>query len=335
MKRRNLLTASAAMAVALGQHSQLAFAQGNGAADKPAQQTGPIPMRRLNNGVEMPMLGFGAYRVIDNAVAIMETALRSGYRLVDTAAYYGNEQQLGEAIVRSEVPRAELFISTKLWIADYGYDEALRAFDASLEKLGLDYVDMYLLHYPTPRYFESTVAAYRAMERLLKEGRIRAIGVSNFEVEHLRRLSEQTEVVPAINQIELHPYFSRQAQREAHSSLDIATQAWSPIGGIFINHPRTPGQIVRVLEDPALDHIAAKYGKTPAQVVLRWHLQNGVIVIPKTNHAYRMKQNLAVFDFELDAADLRAINDLNRDLRGGGNPETFDMDYMRERARRS
>lgn len=189
------------------------------------------------------------------------------------------------------------------------------------------------LHYPTPRYFDSTIAAYKAMERLLKEKRIRAIGVSNFEIEHLRKLREQTEVVPAINQIELHPYFNRRAQRQAHAQLGIATQAWSPMGGIFINNPRDPSKIVRVLEDPELDRIAAHYGRTPAQVVLRWHLQHEVIVIPKTNHAYRMKENLAALDFELAAADMAAIDALDQGLRGGGNPETFDMDYMRARAR--
>lgn len=292
------------------------------------------PLITLNNGVDMPALGLGVLgrdtpELVTGAV---ETAIITGYRLIDTAASYGNERQVGEGIARSGVPRSDLFVTTKLWMAAYGFDEALRAFNASLKKLGLDYVDLYLLHYPTPRYFDSTVAAYKAAERLLKEKRVRAIGVSNFGAAHLKRLIDRTEVVPAVNQIEIHPYFPQQEMREANARLGIVTQAWSPIGGIFINHPRDSKAIVYLLKDPALGRIAEKYGRTPAQVVLRWHIQNGVAVIPKSVHLDRIAGNIAVFDFELNPADVDAIAKLDRNLRGGRDPETFDMDAMRTRA---
>lgn len=291
----------------------------------------PFTTTRLNNGVDMPMIGFGTYRTFDETANAVDTALRSGYRLVDTAAYYKNEVQVGEGIARSEVPRRHLFIASKLWMADYGYDSALRAFDESVRRLRLEYLDAYFLHYPAPRHFDTTLAAYRAMERLLREGRIRAIGVSNFGSGDLQRLRQETNVVPAINQVEVHPYFNQLPLREENRRLGILTQAWSPLGGIYINHPKDPSGVIHLLRDPQLVAIATKYARSPAQIVLRWHVQNGVAVIPKSIHAARIRENFEIFDFRLAQEDMAAINGLNRDLRGGTDPAIFDMDLIRSR----
>lgn len=239
--------------------------------------------------------------------------------------------QVGEGVRRSGVDRSEVFVTTKLWISDYGYESALRAFDASLEKLGFDYLDLYLLHWPVPSSFGATVAAYRAAEKLLADKRVRAIGVCNFNPDHLEKLVSQTGIMPAVNQVELHPLFNQCEVRKANASRGVVTQSWSPIGGIFINHPRDPKAIVYLLKDPTLGRIAEKYRKSPAQVVLRWHIQNGVAVIPKSVHPDRIEGNIAVFDFELQPADVDEIAKLDRNLRGGRNPETFDMDAMRAR----
>ncbi|MFB9467602.1 aldo/keto reductase [Streptomyces cinereospinus] len=273
-----------------------------------------VPPIILNNGVEMPQLGFGVWQVPDDeAEQAVATALEAGYRSIDTAAIYGNEEGTGKALAASGLPREELFVTTKLWNSDQGYDTTLRAFDVSLGKLGLDYVDLYLIHWPVPSK-DQYVDTYKAFEKLHAEGRIKAIGVSNFLPEHLRRLIGETSVVPAVNQIELHPHLQQHAAREFHAERGIATEAWSPLG-----------QGKGLLEVPAIVAIARKHGRTPAQVVLRWHLQLGNVVIPKSVTPSRIRENIDVFDFTLDTEDLAAISALNEDRRLGPDPAAFDI----------
>ncbi|WP_030378362.1 MULTISPECIES: aldo/keto reductase [unclassified Streptomyces] len=268
-----------------------------------------VPPIILNNGVEMPQLGFGVWQVADDeAERAVGTALQAGYRSIDTAAIYGNEEGTGRAIASAGLPREELFVTTKLWNADQGYDSTLRAFDTSLKKLGLEYVDLYLIHWPMPDR-GLFVDTYKAFEKLYEEGRAKAIGVSNFLPEHLTTLLEATSVVPAVNQIELHPHLQQRAAREVHAEQGIATEAWSPLGS---------GK--GLLDVPALVAIARKHGRTPAQVVLRWHVQLGNIVIPKSVTPSRIKENIEVFDFSLDDEDLGAISALNEDRRIGSDP---------------
>ncbi|MHB9757813.1 aldo/keto reductase [Streptomyces sp. BYX5S] len=273
-----------------------------------------VPPIILNNGVEMPQLGFGVWQVPDDeAETAVATALQAGYRSIDTAAIYGNEEGTGKAIAASGVPREELFVTTKLWNADQGYDSTLRAFDASLEKLGLDYVDLYLIHWPLPSK-GLAVDTYKAFEKIQADGRAKSIGVSNFLPEHLDRLTAETSVIPAVNQIELHPHLQQRVSREKHAELGIATEAWSPLG-----------QGKGLLEVPAIIAIAQKHGRTPAQVVLRWHIELGNVVIPKSVTPSRIKENIDVFGFELDTEDLGAISALNEDRRLGPDPATFDV----------
>ncbi|MGW4542242.1 aldo/keto reductase [Streptomyces chartreusis] len=268
-----------------------------------------VPPIILNNGVEMPQLGFGVWQVPDaEATRAVGTALEAGYRSIDTAAIYGNEAGTGRAIAASGVPREDIFVTTKLWNGDQGYDSTLRAFDTSLEKLGLEYVDLYLIHWPAPSR-DKYVDTYKAFEKLHADGRIRAIGVSNFLPEHLERLLGETSVVPAVNQIELHPHLQQHTSRALHAERGIATEAWSPLGS---------GK--GLLEVPAIVAIAQKHGRTPAQVVLRWHLQIGNVVIPKSVTPSRIKENIEVFDFSLDDEDLAAISALNEDRRIGSDP---------------
>ncbi|MFE1249755.1 aldo/keto reductase [Streptomyces sp. NPDC058735] len=261
----------------------------------------------------MPQLGFGVWQVPDDeAETAVATALQAGYRSIDTAAIYGNEEGTGKAIAASGLPREELFVTTKLWNSDQGYDSTLRAFDTSLGKLGLDHVDLYLIHWPTPER-GLYVDTYKAFEKLHADGRIRAIGVSNFLPEHLEKLIAETSVVPAVNQIELHPHLQQQASREYHAERGIATEAWSPLG-----------QGKGLLEVPAIVAIARKHHRSPAQVVLRWHVQLGNVVIPKSVTPSRIKENIEVFDFELDTEDLAAISALNEDRRLGFDPAEFN-----------
>ncbi|MFI9645283.1 aldo/keto reductase [Streptomyces sp. NPDC052040] len=273
-----------------------------------------VPQIILNNGVEMPQLGFGVWQVPDDeAESAVATALEAGYRSIDTAAIYGNEEGVGKAVAASGIPRQDLFVTTKLWNGDQGYDSTLRAFDTSLEKLGLDYVDLYLIHWPLPSR-GTFIETYKAFETLYADGRAKAIGVSNFLPEHLRELIDATSVVPAVNQIELHPHLQQHAARDIHAEHGIATEAWSPLG-----------QGKGLLEVPAIVAIAQKHNRTPAQVVLRWHLQLGTIVIPKSVTPSRIRENIEVFDFSLDTEDMAAISALNEDRRIGPDPAAFDV----------
>ena len=249
----------------------------------------------LNDGRSIPQVGLGVWRVPDEvATGAVEQALKLGYRHVDTAAIYENETGTGAGLRAAGVPRDQVFVTTKLWNENQGFDTTLRAFDQSLARLGLDFVDLYLIHWPSPRR-GLFVDTWKAFIRLRDEGRARSIGVSNFTVEHLDQLISETGVTPVLNQIELHPRFQQRALRQAHAERGIATQSWSPLG---------QGQL---LTDPVITGIADRYGKTPAQIVIRWHLDNGLIVIPKSVTPSRIAENLDVFGFQLDAGDLAAI----------------------------
>ena len=241
-----------------------------------------------------------------------------------------NEREVGEGIRRSGVDRSEIFVTTKLWMSDYGYDKTLHAFDRSLRKLGLDHLDLYLLHWPVPMDFETTVASYKAAERLLAEGRVRAIGVCNFSPRHLEDLIARTEVVPAVNQVELHPFFIQEELREAHARLGIVTQAWSPIGGVKRYWVQDPNAVQDPLVHPTVTGLAAKYGKTPAQIVLRWQIEHGNSAIPKSVRPERIAENIAIFDFALTKDEVAAIDALDVNGRGGPdpelvNPQMFDL----------
>jgi len=281
---------------------------------------------RLNNDVTIPAIGLGVFQSPpEETTSAVEAALRDGYRLIDTAAAYGNEREVAEGIRRSGVARDEVFVATKLWISDYGFEAAKVGFAASLRRLEVDYVDLYLLHQPVPSDFENTIGAYQAMESFLAEGRARAIGVSNFSAEHLRTLIDRTDAVPAVNQVEIHPYFSQPALRAVHADLGILTQAWSPIGGILVYVPgsdegRGP------LTDPVVTALATKYDKTPAQVVLRWHVEHGTSAIPKSVKAHRIAENFGVFDFSLTADEVATIDALDKGVRGGPDPEKLNRD---------
>jgi 2,5-diketo-D-gluconate reductase A len=267
---------------------------------------------KMNNGVTIPQVGFGVFQVAPEQTrdSVLE-ALNAGYRHIDTAKLYANEAEVAQAIGESGLPRDEVFVTTKLWNDDQGYDRALRAFDASMDRLGFDVLDLYLIHWPTPRA-DRYADTWRAFEKLYAEGRVRAIGVSNFTPEHLRRLLDSAEVAPAINQVELHPYLQQAELRAAHDELGILTEAWSPIarGG-------------DVLVDPVVVGIAEKHRRTTAQVILRWHLQIGNVVLPRSVNPTRIRENISLFDFELDEEDLAAIADLDGGGRIGPDPARF------------
>lgn len=283
------------------------------------------PVLTLNNGVQMPALGLGAMvfqTPPEDTVAAVESAIAQGYRLIDTAAAYLNERQVGEGIRRSGIDRDDVFIETKIWLSDYGYDATLHAFEKATRKLGVDRLDLLLLHQPVQARFDLTLDAYRALEKLLADGKVRAIGVSNFMPEHLDRLLAQSSVVPAVNQIEVHPYFQQRTVERMNSEHGIVTQAWSPIGGIT----SYMGGDQSTFNDPVLGDIAQRHGKSRAQVMLRWHLQQGRSAIPKSIKPARIAENFDVFDFELSTADLAAIDALDTAVRRGPDPDSITPD---------
>ncbi|GMA20926.1 oxidoreductase [Arsenicicoccus piscis] len=278
----------------------------------------------LNNGVEMPALGLGVFQTPpEETRAAVEAALRTGYRHIDTAAAYGNEREVGEALKASDIPREDVFVETKIWISDYGYDQTLHGFDKSAGKLGLDQLDLLILHQALPSEFDKTLDAYRALETLLEQGKVRAIGVSNFMVDHLTRLLDVAQVVPTVNQIEVHPYFQQREVQDFGTEHGIRTQAWSPIGGITFYRDGSHGS---TLDDEMIGAIAKAHNKTPAQVMLRWHLQEGRSVIPKSTKPQRIAENFDVFDFELSDEELRRIDALDTGRRGGPEPEEITLE---------
>jgi 2,5-diketo-D-gluconate reductase A len=271
-----------------------------------------VPTIALNNGVEIPQLGFGVYQIPPEETAeAVGTALEIGYRHIDTAEMYGNEKQVGEAVRASGIDRSEIFVTSKLNNGFHRRDDALRAFDGTLEALGFEQLDLFLIHWPLPTIDVDYVETWKAMEEIYAGGRCRAIGVSNFNPHHLRRLFGETEVRPAVNQIEVHPYLAQDDVRAFDAEHEIVTEAWSPIAQ------------GKVLDDPAIEAIAQRLGRTPAQVVLRWHVQRGDVVFPKSVTPARMEENFDLFSFELSEGDMAAITGLDRHERTGPDPDTF------------
>ena len=271
------------------------------------------PTILLNDGNSIPTVGLGVWQTPpEETQRAVEAALSTGYRHIDTAAVYGNETEVGHAIKCSGVPRGDVFLVTKLWNADQGYDKGLKAFDTSAERLGVDYVDLYLIHWPVPEA-DLFVDSFKALAHLREQGRVRSIGVSNFAPEHLRTLVDSTGIVPAVNQVELHPRLPQQELRDVHAELGIATEAWSPLG---------QGGL---LSDPVVAAVAEAHGKTPAQVLIRWHIQLGNIVIPKSVNPDRIASNFDVFDFELNSDDVASIATLDNGARLGPDPRTFNF----------
>ena len=271
-----------------------------------------VPTLTLNNGVEIPQLGFGVFQIEpEKTKDATLAALEVGYRHIDTAEMYGNEKEVGEAVRASDIDRSEIFVTSKLNNGFHAYDDALKAFDQTLADLDIEYLDLFLVHWPLPGVGDF-VETWKAMEKMYEGGKVRAIGVSNFQPSHLRRIHGETNVTPAVNQIEVHPYLAQDDVRAFNAEHGIATEAWSPIaqGG--------------VLKDPTIVRIAESLGRTPAQVTLRWHLQRGDIVFPKSVTPSRIKENIDIFDFELSAEDVAAIGALNRNQRTGPDPDTFD-----------
>jgi 2,5-diketo-D-gluconate reductase A len=270
------------------------------------------PTLALNSGVQIPQLGFGVFQVsTDDIGPAVSTALEAGYRHIDTAALYGNEEGVGEAIRESGLAREDVFVTTKVWNTDQGHDSALAALDASLDRLGMDFVDLYLIHWPTPardRYVET----WLALEKAYADGRVRAIGVSNFQANHLRRLQAEGTVLPAVNQVELHPTFGQDELAQVHREMGIVTESWSPLGR------------AADLDNTTITEIATRLDRTPAQVIIRWHLQQGFVVIPKSIRPERIRANLDVFDFELGDSDMSMISALESGNRIGPDPDRFN-----------
>lgn len=272
------------------------------------------PLITLNDGIQIPQLGLGVWQLDDDqAYTSSVAALKAGYRHIDTAMIYGNESGVGRALAESEVARSEIFITTKLWNTDQGYDSTLRAFDTSMKKLGLEQLDLYLIHWALPKK-NAYRDTWKAFVRLHEEGRVRSIGVSNFHPEHLKHIIDDTGVTPSVNQIELHPDFAQLELVEHCKHLGIVTESWSPLG-----------QGGALLSQPLISQIASKHGKTAAQIILRWHVQNGHVVIPRSSNPERIAQNLDVFDFVLDEQDLQGLAHIPQTGRLGPNPDTFDM----------
>ena len=271
-----------------------------------------VPTVTLNDGHQIPQLGFGVWQVSpEDIISSVSKALEVGYRHIDTAAIYGNEEGVGQAIADSGIPREELFITTKLWNSEHDRDRVVPAAQESLKKLGLDYVDLYLIHWPTPAQ-DNYLDAWLGLEDVQQAGLSRSIGVSNFQADHLRLIIARAHVVPAVNQIELHPTFSQKDLVLVNDELGIKTEAWSPLG------------LGEDLNNATITELASKHGRTPAQVILRWHLQQGRIVFPKSVTPSRIEENFNVFDFELSDNDLEAIDGVNHDNRIGGHPDHLD-----------
>ena len=289
--------------------------------------TAKSPVYRLNNGIEMPALGLGVFRSEPGkTVSAVTSAVADGYRLIDTAAAYMNEQQVGEGVRASGISREEIFVTSKLWISDYGYEKTFHAFDRSLRKLGLDFLDLYLLHWPVPSAFEATVDSYKAAIKLLAEGRVRAIGVCNFRANDLDKLIEQTGHTPAVNQVELHPFFNQRELRKADKTHGIITQAWSPIGGVKRSGAKASKEGTQdPLLHPTVVLLAKKYRKTPTQIVLRWQIELGTSPIPKSVRSERIAENIDIFDFAPTSEEVRAINALDTGERGGPDPEQVNL----------
>jgi len=273
-----------------------------------------VPSKTLENGVKMPYLGLGVYKMTDREEALqaITKALEVGYRSIDTAALYDNETEVGEAIRSSNIPREEIFVTTKVWNKDQGYDNTLRAFETSLKKLGLDYIDLYLIHWPVEDKFLDT---YRAIERLYDEKLIRVPGVSNHHQHHLEKIFAKANVKPMVDQIELHPYLSQKSLLNFCKENGVAVTAWGPLGR---------GQM---LDDETIVRLANKYNKTAAQVILRWHYQNDIITIPKSVTPSRIEENINIFDFELSFEDIHSMDALNKDYRTGQDPDHFHFDF--------
>jgi diketogulonate reductase-like aldo/keto reductase len=285
--------------------------------------TSTYPHVTLNNGVDMPALGLGVYQSKpEETTDAVVTALNAGYRHIDTAAAYFNEAEVGEGLRRADVDRADVFVETKLWISDYGYDEALHGFEKSIRKLGVDTIDLLLLHQPLPSQFDKTIAAYKALETLLADGRVRSIGVSNQSPEELDRLLAETSIVPAVNQIQLHPYYTQPEWRAVNDKHGIITQCWSPIAGAYTYN----GNEKNPFTEPTLVELGQKYGKTPAQVMLRWHLDHGFSAIPKSVKPERIRENLGVFDFALTADEVASIDALNTGVSGSIDPDSLTLE---------
>jgi 2,5-diketo-D-gluconate reductase A len=270
-----------------------------------------VPSVTLHDGVEIPQLGFGVFQVPpEDTQRVVEEALAAGYRHIDTAAAYRNEKGVGEAVAASGIPREEVFVTTKLWNEQQGFDSALEAFEKSLGRLDMEYVDLYLIHWPAPGQ-DRFVETWKAFERIREQGGARTIGVSNFRIEDLERLGRETDTVPTVNQVELHPRFHQTELRAWHGEHGVATEAWSPLG---------QGAL---LGEPAIVEIAERHDRTPAQAILRWHLQLGNVVIPKSATPARIRENIELFDFELGEEDMAAIGDLDTGRRTGPDPATF------------
>jgi diketogulonate reductase-like aldo/keto reductase len=282
------------------------------------------PALKLNNGVTLPALGLGVFQSPpEETTSAVAAALDAGYRHIDTAAAYGNEREVGDAVRASGLDRSEVFLETKIWISDYGYDETLHGFEKSAGKLGVEQIDLLILHQALPSAFDRTLEAYRALETLLADGKVRAIGVSNFMVDHLTQLLGRADVVPAVNQIEVHPYFVQPGVQAFGAEHGILTQAWSPIGGITFYRE---GEHTSTLTDPVIVEIAEAHSKSPAQVMLRWGVQHGRSVIPKSTKPHRIAENIDVFDFELSANEMAAIDALDTGRRGGPEPDETTLE---------
>ncbi len=267
---------------------------------------------KLHNGIEMPYIGLGVFQMKEKeeSLAAIKSAIHQGYKSIDTAQLYENEDIVGRAVRESGVPRKDLFITTKVWNENQGYDSTLKAFETSLKELNMDYVDLYLIHWPVKEKYLDT---WRALERLYDEKMIRAIGVSNFQIHHLEDLAVNSNIKPVINQVELHPRFTQEPLREYCLGEGIAVEAWAPLGQ------------GRLLEEPTIKHLAEKHQKTTAQIILRWHLQNGIIIIPKSVREERIKENVNLFDFELTLKEMNELNALNLNERFGPDPDNFDF----------